>query len=282
MMSRLARRRPAFSFLAALVLMWVVSSVLPQRALAAGAGTNVTWAVSNNQAAAAGVNYSFSSRTSTGGIIKSVTITVSGTGLGGAAAIVLNYGVGAGTVAIAGQVITYTVTTAVSIPAGSPSFLQFSGLTNPAAGGYATAIVTRTAAAAIIDSGTTPIVTFAAGDTAKSITVEQSLTFALHTTRLTVAVDPLAPALVYRSHTSSITVLTNANSGYTLTVSANAASGGDRKHAGKGSAGSIVAQSTTATGPGANTIAITDRTAVDLVTAAPAGTFNYTLTANYN
>src|ERR1700737_1664329 len=119
MMSCLARRRPALSFLAALVLMWVVSSVLPQRVLAAGAATNVTWAVSNNQAAAADVNYGFSSTTSTGGIIKTVTATLSGRGLGGAAAIVLNYGVGAGTVAIAGQAITYTVTTPVTIPAGS-------------------------------------------------------------------------------------------------------------------------------------------------------------------
>lgn len=117
------------------------------------------------------MNYSFSSTTATAGIIKTITVTISGAGLGDAPAIVLNYGIGAGTVAIAGQVITYSVTAAVNIPAGMPILLNLSGLTNPDAGGYATTIVSKTAAAATIDSGTTPAVAFAAGNTAKSIVV---------------------------------------------------------------------------------------------------------------
>lgn len=146
----------------------------------------------------------------------------------------------------------------------------------------------------------------------------------------------MVPALVYQSYTSNITVLTNANSGYTLTVfdtptgfhsasssnctipkvsasmsgavawpgapagqtgytvtgtgagdagfSVNAAFAGGTRYAGARSAAVIVAQSTTATGATANTIAISDLTAIDC--AEPAGTFrdtlSYTLTANYN
>ena len=52
----------------------------------------------------------------------------------GAPAIVVAYGIGAGTVALAGQVITYTVTAAVAVSAGFPIFIELSGLTNPAAG----------------------------------------------------------------------------------------------------------------------------------------------------
>lgn len=175
--------------------------------------------MSNNQAAATPTNYSFSFKTATVGTIKTITFTVSGAGLGGTPAIVLNYGIGAGTVSIAGQVITYTVTAAVSVSAGIPIFIELSGLTNPAAGSYTTAIATNTAVPAVIDSGTTPAVAFAASNTAKTIVVAQSLTFTLDTTAFTLNMDPSLPALADQSYTSNITILTNANSGYTLTVS---------------------------------------------------------------
>ena len=144
---------------------------------------------------------------------------MSGAGLAGAPAIVVAYGIGAGSVAIAGQVITYTVTAAVNVAAGIPIFIEFSGLTNPAAGSYTTAIATNTAAPAVIDSGTTPALVFAASNTAKTIVVAQSLTFTLDTTAFTLNMDPSLPALADQTYTSNITILTNANSGYTLTVS---------------------------------------------------------------
>ena len=132
------------------------------------------------------------------------------------------YGIGAGAVARVGQVITYTVTAAVSVAAGIPIFIELSGLTNPAAGSYTTAIATNTAAPAVIDSGTTPAVVFAASNTAKTIVVAKSLTFTLDTTAFQLTMDPSLPALADQSYTSNITILTNANSGYTLTVSDNA------------------------------------------------------------
>ncbi len=48
--------------------------------------------------------------------------------------------------------------------------------------------------------------------------VAKSLTFTLDTTAFQLTMDPSLPALADQSYTSNITILTNANSGYTLTV----------------------------------------------------------------
>jgi phage tail tape-measure protein len=85
--------------------------------------TSVSWSVSNNQVSAADVTYSYSFKTASTGTIKSITFVVSGAGLGGTPAIVRNFGIGAGSVARAGQTITYTVTTAVSVSTGIPMYL---------------------------------------------------------------------------------------------------------------------------------------------------------------
>jgi hypothetical protein len=216
-------KQRTLSLLVAFTLMSGLAVVTTQSALAAGALTVLNWVVSNNQAAATPTNYSYSFKTATaGGVIKTITFTVSGAGLGGAPVVVLNYGIGAGTVARVGQVITYTVTAPVGVATGDPIFIQLSGLTNPAAGSYTTAVVTNAAGPAVIDSGTTPAVTFAASNTAKTIVVAQSLTFTLDTTAFQLTMDPSLPALADQSHTSNITILTNANSGYTLTVADNA------------------------------------------------------------
>jgi hypothetical protein len=320
----------------AVALMAGFAVISSQSASAAGTLANLSWAVSNNQAGATATNDSYSFKTATAGIIKTITFTVSGSGLAGAPAIVLNYGIGAGTVALSGQVITYTVTSAVNIPVGIPIFIQLSGLTNPAAGSYTTAIATNTAAPVVIDSGTTPALVFAAINTAKTIVVAQSLTFTLDTTAFTLNMDPSLPALADQSYTSNITILTNANSGYTLTVSdsaaglqsastgnptipqvsatmataaawpaapanatgytvtgtgvgdvgfaVNAAFAGGTKYAGYRNAGDVVALSTKATGVTANTLAITDRTAIDYATASGTytDTITYTATPNYS
>jgi hypothetical protein len=329
-------RRQALALVTALTLMGGFAVVTSQPAFAAGTLTNLSWATSNNQAAATAVNYSYSFKTTTAGVIKTISFTVSGAGLAGAPAIVVAYGIGAGSVALAGQVITYTVTAAVNVAAGIPIFIEFSGLTNPAAGSYTTAIATNTAAPAVIDSGTTPALVFAASNTAKTIVVAQSLTFTLDTTAFTLNMDPSLPALADQTYTSNMTILTNANSGYTLTVSdtaaglqsaaagnptipqvsasmatavawpaapanatgytvtgtgvgdaffsVNAAFAGGTKYAGYRNAGDVVASSTKATGASANTIAITDQTAVDYATASGTytDTITYTATPNYS
>src|SRR6476659_3906100 len=179
----------------ALVLAAAVVSIVQATPAGAAALTNVSWSVSNNQVSATNVTYAYSFKTATTGTIKTITFLVSGAGLAGAPAIAKNYGIGAGTVARAGQTITYTVTSAVSVSTGIPIYIEFSGLTNPGtAGSYTTTITTQTSAPATID-----------------------------TTAFELDMDPSLPALADQSQTVGLTVLTNANSGYTLTVSDNAA-----------------------------------------------------------
>lgn len=193
-------------------------------ALPAGAAlTNMSWTVSNNQISATNTTYAYSFKTGTAGSIKTITFAVSGAGLGGVPTITRAYGIGAGTVAIAGQTITYTVTAAVAIPAGIPIYIEFGGLTNSAtAGSYTTAITTKTAAAATIDTGTTPAVTLAANNTAVTVNLAKSLTFTVDTTAFELDMDPSLGALADQSATVGLTVQTNANSGYTLSVADNA------------------------------------------------------------
>src|SRR5437763_15039476 len=109
----------------------------------AAALTNLSWTVTNNQVSATSVTYSYSFKTATTGTIKSITFAVSGAGLAGTPAIARNFGIGAGTVARSGQTITYTVTSAVSVQAGIPIYLEFSALTNSGtAGSYTTTVTT--------------------------------------------------------------------------------------------------------------------------------------------
>jgi hypothetical protein len=294
----------------------------------AAALTNPSWSVSNNQAAATAVNYAYSFKTATAGTIKTITFVVSGAGFAGAPAIVVAYGIGAGTVARAGQTITYTVTAAVAVAAGIPIYIELSGNTNPAAGVFTTAITTQTNVPATIDTiSPGPAVTFAGSNTAKTIVVAKSLTFTLDTPAFTLAMDPGLPALADQSQVINLTVLTNANSGYTLTVSdlathLQSAGAGNpviaqvsagkatsvawpgapktgytvtgtgltidaafaaSKYAGYTSAGEVIGTRAGATGGTADTIAITDRTAIDYSVQATTftDTITYTVTPNY-
>lgn len=291
--------------------------------------TNVSWTVTNNQAAATNVDYVYSFRTATAGTIKTITFVVSGAGLGGTPAIAVAYGIGAGTVARSGQTITYTVTTAVAVANGIPIYIDFSGLTNPAAGSFTTAITTQAAVPTTIDNITPgPAVTFAANNTAKTIVIAKSLTFTLDTTAFTLTMDPGLPALADQSQVINLTVLTNANSGYTLSVSdlathlQSAATGNPTipqastgkatsviwpgaprtgytvtgtgatidanftgsKYAGYTTAGEQIASRLGPTGAIADTIAITDRTAIDYSVQATTftDTLTYTVTPNYS
>jgi len=208
---------------AVLSVVAMVSAFSALIAPAANAATLTTpvWSVSNNQVGATPVTYTYSFKTATTGTIKTITFVVSGaSGLGGTPAIAKAYGIGAGTVARTTQTITYTVTSAVSIAAGIPIYVEFSGLTNSGtAGSYTTAITTNTSAPAIIDGPTnTSAVTLATNNTAVTVTIAKSATFTIDTPAFTLALDPSLPALADQSQTVGLTVLTNANSGYTLTV----------------------------------------------------------------
>jgi hypothetical protein len=205
-----------------LVAAAIVASFLAFSASPASAGTptNMSWTVSNNQVGATGVSYAYSFKTATTGTIKTITFVVSGAGLAGAPTIARAYGIGAGTVARAGQTITYTVTAAVSVSTGIPIYIEFGGLTNSStAGSYTTTITTQTAVPTTIDTGTTPAITLAATNTAVTVAIAKSLTFTVDTTAFELAMDPSLAALADQTATVGLTVQTNANSGYTLAVS---------------------------------------------------------------
>ena len=202
---------------AALVVLLLVARSTPSAN--AAALTNLTWSVSNNQVSATNVTYSYSFKTATTGTIKTITFVVSGSGLAGTPTISRNYGIGAGSVSISGQTITYTVTSAVSVSTGIPIYVEFAGLTNSGtAASYTTAITTQTSVPATIDTGTTPAVTLAANNTAVTVTVAKSLTFTVNTTAFELDMDPSLAALADQTAAVGLTVQTNANSGYTLTV----------------------------------------------------------------
>jgi len=204
--------------LAALVL---VGALLVVGSAPAGAATltNVSWSVSNNQIGATNVSYTYSFKTATTGVIKTITFAVSGSGLAGTPTIVRAYGIGAGTVARAGQTITYTVTSAVSVSAGIPIYIEFGGNTNSATTGpYTTTVTTQTSVPATIDTATSPSVTLAANNTAITANVAKSLTATLNTTAFEADLDPSLPVLADQSFPVTLTVQTNANSGYTVAV----------------------------------------------------------------
>src|SRR5438309_6431187 len=210
-----------------LVLVAVVASVLAMPVAAnAAALTNVSWTVSNNQISATNVTYSYSFKTATTGTIKTITFVLSGAGFSSSGlAIVRSYGIPAGTVGRVGQTITYTVTTAASVSANIPIYIEFSGLINSSiAGAYTTSITTQSSVPATIDGPTTSnSVTLATNNTAVTVAIAKSLTFTVDTTAFELDMDPSLPALADQSQAVGLTVQTNANSGYTLIVSDNAA-----------------------------------------------------------
>ena len=219
--ARFERHRLSRGSLALFLVSALASTFLVLSATAASAATptNMSWSVSNNQISATNVNYAYSFTTATTGIIKTITFAVSGAGLAGVPTISRNFGIGAGSVARAGQTITYTVTSAVSVSAGIPIYLEFAALTNSGTlGSYTTVITTQTAAPATIDTGTSPAITLASNNTAVTVTVAKSLTFTIDTTAFELDLDPSLPALADQTATVGLTVKTNAHSGYTLTV----------------------------------------------------------------
>jgi hypothetical protein len=175
----------------------------------------VSWSVNNSETSATAVTYSFSFKTATTGTIKSVTMTVP-SGTAGTAAVGTVYGLGAGTVSLAGTTITYTVSSAVSVAANIPVYISVTGLTNTStAGSYTSTVTTRTSVPATIDSGTSQSVTFGPNTTVVTVTNAQTLTFTNDTPAFSLYVDPTGTSNA-SSQAVTLTIQTNAASGYTL------------------------------------------------------------------
>jgi hypothetical protein len=102
--------------------------------------------------------YDISFRTATAGTIKSIVMDFPADTSIGSALVVEATGIGPGTLAAsAGEVLTYTVTNAVNVPALTNIRIQISNINNPPtpSGSFTVSITTRNAANGVID-GPTP------------------------------------------------------------------------------------------------------------------------------
>jgi hypothetical protein len=98
--------------------------------------------------------YDVVSLTATSGAIKTIQVTfLAGTTIPAGAFFNEAEGIGAGTASKSGQTITYTVTNAVNVPAGTKIRLEFANINNPMnpSSAYQVTVTTRNAANAIID-----------------------------------------------------------------------------------------------------------------------------------
>ncbi len=180
--------------------------------------TKMSWTVNNSQTGKTGVAYSWAFTTATAGTLTAVTLTVP-TGTAGTPAVGTVYGLGAGTVALAGTTITYTITTPAAIAANIPIYLSFTGLTNTTtANSYTSLITTQKSGPSTVDTGTTGSVTFGSSSTTASVTVGQTLTFTNNLPAFSMSVDPTMLNNT-QSQAVVLTVQTNAASGYTLAAS---------------------------------------------------------------
>jgi hypothetical protein len=121
------------------------------------AALSLTRAAQTNNFVASKAYYDISFRTATAGAIKTITMDFpTGTSVG-SALIVEAVGIGPGTLAASpGEVLTYTVTNAVNVPALTNIRIQISNINNPPtpSGSFTVSITTRNAANAIIDGPT--------------------------------------------------------------------------------------------------------------------------------
>ena len=180
----------------------------------AGTLASPSWLNSNSQTGKTAVTYAYSFKTATAGSISKVTMTVPA-GTAGTVTAGSVYGLGAGTVALAANTLTYTVTTPAVVAANVPIYVSFSSLNNTTVPNVYTSLITTYNGVTAVDSATTPGVTFGLSSTGATTAVGQTLTFTNDTPSFNLAVDPTGMALS-QSQVTTLTVKTNARSGYTL------------------------------------------------------------------
>ena len=184
----------------------------------AGTLTNVNWTVSNSQTGKTAVTYAFSFKTATTGIVKTVTMAVPA-GTAGTPVVGSVYGLGAGTVALAANTLTYTVTTPVSVAANIPIYVSVTGMTNSSTAGSRTSLAaTNTSVPAVIDSGTSQSIMFGSSSTTAQVSVGRTLTFTNDTPSFTMSLDPTGLS-TNQTQPVVLTVQTNASGGYSLAAS---------------------------------------------------------------
>jgi hypothetical protein len=149
--------------------------VLCSPAAFAGSLDDVSWTVSSSQTGATNVTYAFAFTTASTATITKVTMTVPG-GTGGTPSIGTVYGLGAGEAASVGDELSYTLTTAVTVPAGTRVAVSFAGLTNTRTASSYVATVTTYDGVDAVAMQASPAVAFGCASTRVTVTVAETLT----------------------------------------------------------------------------------------------------------
>lgn len=196
---------------------------------AGGSLANVSWSVSNNTtnqnaATTNTATYTWAFTTATTATLTTIDLTVP-SGTTGSSLGVTAYGLGGASVtaALASGTVTATLTGGGSIAAGTPVELVITGFTNGTTTGSQTSTVTTNDASGAVDTGTTNAIDFANNTTAVTVQVPQSLTFTNNKTAITLLPVPNTPAV--EANPATLTVSTNAQSGYTLSACSGSLSG---------------------------------------------------------
>jgi hypothetical protein len=184
---------------------------------AVGTLINAQQTVNNNQARATNITYTEQFTPSRTGVIAAISF---GGAVADSAIIGLGsvFGIGTGTAAtVPGVGLVYTLTTPVSVAAGTPVYIEFTGVTNPQAQTTAWLATTLNTSGAALETATI-LTTFGNANTAAVIQVAKSLTFTNDTPSYTLLMDPSLAALADKTKSITLTVKTNAGQGYAVTV----------------------------------------------------------------
>jgi hypothetical protein len=107
-----------------------------------GALTNPVWTVTSTAVSATGVSYTAAFTTGSSAVVSSVSFSVP-PGTAGTPVLSTVVGLGAGSISLAGNLLTYTLTTPVQINSGTAVSIKVSGITNTSvAGAYTSQFVT--------------------------------------------------------------------------------------------------------------------------------------------
>ncbi len=155
------------SMVCALLVLWSPAAL-------ADTPDNVSWTVSDPQTGATNVTYAFAFTTARTATITTVTVALP-RGTGGTPCVDTVYGLGAGTAALVGDELSYTLTTAATIPVGTHIAISFAGLTNTSTAGSHAAAVTIFDDVEAVETQASQAVAFGSASTEVSVTVAETL-----------------------------------------------------------------------------------------------------------
>ena len=154
----------------ALLVLWIPAAL-------AGSPEDLSWTVSDSQTGASDATYAFALTTTSTATITKITVTLP-RGTDGRPCIGTVYGLGAGTVALVGDQLSYTLATAAAIPARTHIAISFAGLTNTRTAGAHVATVTTYDGVEAVETHPSSVVAFDCASTGVTVTVAETLTVA--------------------------------------------------------------------------------------------------------